>query len=245
MRATALEFRLRMPINMAILVLGLWSPWSGRRTPVLEWLPTQIARAGLLDFAHAFLVVIVLSAVVAAAAAVLRVWGSAYLGPATVINTNMQAGGVTADGPYRYVRNPLYLGLFLMFAAIAVLMPPSGALVALILEALFIVRLTLGEEAFLATQLGEPYRAYLHSVPRFFPRLRTVVPRSSAKPNWPLAAAAEITSIGIFVALSCFSFSYSTRLIGQVMLISFGVSLIVRALIASPARKSSASTSTL
>src|SRR5215469_9379343 len=205
MRATSIEFRLRMPINMAILILGLWSPWSGRRTPVLEWLPTQIARAGLFDFSRAFLVVIVFFALIAALAAVLRVWGSAYLGPGTVINTSMQAGAVTVDGPYRYVRNPLYLGLFLMFAAMAVLMPPSGAPVALVLEAIFIVRLTLGEEAFLAAQLGDPYRVYLRSVPRFLPRLRTVVPRSSTKPNWLLAAAAEITSIGIFIALSCFS----------------------------------------
>jgi protein-S-isoprenylcysteine O-methyltransferase Ste14 len=244
MRATALEFRLRMPINMAILVLGLWSPWSGRRTPVLEWLPTQIARAGLLDFAGAFVATIVLAASIAAFAALLRVWGSAYLGPATVINTSMQARTVTADGPYRFVRNPLYLGLFLMFAAIAVLMPPSGALVALVLEAVFIVRLTLGEEAFLSTQLGEPYRAYLHSVPRFLPRLRTLAPRSSAKPNWLLAIIAEITPIGIFIALSCFSFSYNSRLIGQVMLVSFGISLIVRALIKSP-RTSAGSALTL
>jgi protein-S-isoprenylcysteine O-methyltransferase Ste14 len=243
MRATALEFRLRMPINLAILVLGLWSPWNGaslsaRRIPILEWLPTQIARAGLLDFAQAFLVVIVLAALIAALAVVLRVWGSAYLGPATVISRNMRAAAVTAEGPYRYVRNPLYLGLFFMFAAIAVLMPPSGALVALVLEGIFIVRLTLGEEVFLTAQLGEPYRSYLGSVPRFIPRLRTFMPRTSARPNWPLAAAAEITSISIFVALSCFSFSYSSRLIGQVMLVGFGISLIVRALINSPSRSS-------
>jgi protein-S-isoprenylcysteine O-methyltransferase Ste14 len=250
MRATALEFRLRMPINLAILVLGLWSPWerpgqSGRRIPVLEWLPTQIARAGLLTFANAFLAVIVIAAAVAAVAAVLRVWGSAYLGPATVVSTSMRAGGVTADGPYRCVRNPLYIGLFFMFAAMSVLMPPSGALAALVLEAVFIVRLTLGEEAFLSAQLGEPYRAYLRSVPRFFPRLRTLLPRTSAQPRWGLALISEITPIGIFVALSCFSFSYNSRLIGQVMLISFGASLIVRALIASPSHKPAGNTPAL
>ena len=232
-----------MPINIAILVLGFLLPRTAAglkftRIPVLEWLPTQLARAGLLDFAGAFLAVIVLAAFVAGLAAVLRVWGSAWLGPATVISTNMRAGAVTADGPYRYVRNPLYLGLFLMFAAIAVLMPPSGALAALVLEAIFIVRLTLGEEAFLAAQLGEPYLAYLRSVPRFVPRLRTIVPRSEARPRWGLAFISEITPIGIFAALSCFSFSYNSRLIGQVMLVSFGVSLIVRALIASPSRTS-------
>ena len=232
-----------MLINAAIVVLGFWAPWQaagfgGKRIPVLEWLPTEIARMRLLSFADAFLAVIVFAALVAALAAVLRVWASAWLGPSTVISRSMHARGVTADGPYRFLRNPLYVGLWLMFAAVAVLMPPSGALVTLVLEGVFIVRLTLGEEAFLTAQLGEPYLAYLRAVPRFFPRLRTNVPRSNARPHWALAFATEITPIGIFVALACFSFSYNSRLIGQVMLISFGISLIVRALTPPPAPKS-------
>lgn len=242
MRATALEFRLRMLINAAIVALGFWSPWqaaglSGKRIPALEWLPTQIARAGLLSFADAFLVVIVVAALVAALAAVLRVWASAWLGPSRVISSSMDAEAVTAGGPYRFVRNPLYVGLWLMLAAISVLMPPSGALVTLVLDAIFITRLTLGEEAFLSAHLGEPYRAYLGMAPRFLPRLRTPAPRAKGRPNWPLAIASEITPIGVFVALACFSFSYNSRLIGQVMLISFGASLIVRALILAASRR--------
>ena len=38
------------------------------------------------------------------------------------------AGAVMAAGPYRYVRNPLYLGGWFMFAAISLLVTPSGAL---------------------------------------------------------------------------------------------------------------------
>ena len=36
-----------------------------------------------------------------------------------------------ADGPYRYVRNPLYIGLWCMVIAMAFLMPASGRIFAI------------------------------------------------------------------------------------------------------------------
>ena len=166
MRATAIEFRLRTLINTAIIMLGFFAPWSSHRTPLLEWLALQMSRLGIAGFRTATPIVIVTASVIAALGVVLRVWGSAYLGPGTVIHPEMQAGGVIADGPYRYVRNPLYLGLWCMAAAIAFLMPPAGALVAMALLTLFVLRLIFAEEHFLSAQLGEPYRNYLRSVPR-------------------------------------------------------------------------------
>jgi hypothetical protein len=142
----------------------------------------------------------------------------------------MKAGAVVADGPYRYLRNPLYLGLWFMVAALAFLMPPTGALASLALLTVFLIRLTLGEEAFLATQLGEPYQAYLRAVPRFLPLLRSRVPHGGGRPKWIRALASELTPIGVFVAMAFLSWSYDTVLMGRVILISFGLSLIVRAL---------------
>ena len=130
MRATKLEFQLRMAINAAIIVLGLWAPWIdgwgfGKRIPVLEWLPLELSRLGLFSFTVASPVIIVVASLLAAIGAILRIWGTAYLGPATVHNVQMKAGAVMADGPYRYVRNPLYLGVWFMVAAMAFLMPPD------------------------------------------------------------------------------------------------------------------------
>ena len=115
--------------------------------------------------------------------AILRVWGTAYLGYGTVHHGQMQAGAVMAAGPYRYVRNPLYLGVWCMMAAMAFIMPPTGALFAMTLLTVFSLRLILGEEAYLSAQLGEPYQAYLRAVPRLIPRLRTTLPRSDANRN--------------------------------------------------------------
>src|SRR3954469_24006353 len=174
MEASAFEFRLRMAINSVIILLGFWAPWIepwgiGKRIPLVEWLALQLSRVGIASFSIATGALIALALLLAIAAAAFRISGAAYLGPNTVNSINMVAGRVMADGPYRFVRNPLYVGLWCMVAALAFLMPVTGALVAMVLITIFMIRLTLGEEAFLSASIGDPYKAYLHAVPRFIP----------------------------------------------------------------------------
>jgi len=235
MGATAIEFRLRMAITAAIVTLGFWAPWIepwglGKRITLLEWLALQLARLGLFSFTIAAQVVIIAGAAIAAIAALLRVSGSAWLGPATVIHPKMQAAGVVASGPYRFVRNPLYLGLWLMVAAMALAMPPTGALFAMVMMTLFLIRLTVSEENFLSAQIGQPYRNYLLAIPRFLPRLRSPLPESGAKAHWARAVLSELTPIGVFITIAFLSWTYDHTLMVKAMLVSFGVSLVVRAL---------------
>lgn len=234
MGASAIEFRFRMVINAVIIILGFWAPWIeawhiGRRMSLLEWLALEISRAGLVSFAVATPLLLIIAALIAAKAVLFRVWGTAYLGAGTVNSFNMVAGKVMADGPYRYMRNPLYIGLVCMVIAAAFLMPASGAAFAVILIGIFAVRLTLGEEAFLTAQLGEPYLAYMRAVPRFIPRLRGAPARTGAKPHWLRAMLAELTPIGILIAIVVFSRNYDLELAGRVILVFFGASLVVRA----------------
>ncbi|HUB28162.1 MAG TPA: isoprenylcysteine carboxylmethyltransferase family protein [Terracidiphilus sp.] len=235
MRATAIEFRLRMPINAVIIVLGFWAPWIevfgiGSRISLLEWLALEVSRARLLTFTFATPAVIIAAALVAGFAAVLRVWGTAYLGPGTVTSAHMKAEHVMAAGPYRFVRNPLYLGVWGMVAGMSIVMPPSGALVSLLLVTVFLLRLIFGEEAFLSAKLGAPYQAYLARVPRLLPSLRTGISPSDAKPDWVRGVLSELLPIGVFLAIAVVSWSYDNRLVGRVILISLGVSMVVRAL---------------
>jgi protein-S-isoprenylcysteine O-methyltransferase Ste14 len=235
MKATAIEFRLRMWIMVAIIVLGFWAPWIeglgiGERMSTLAWLPMELSRLGVASFATASAMVIVLGALVAGVGMIFRVWGSAYLGYTTVHHAEMQAGGMMADGPYRYVRNPLYLGGWFMMAAMALLMPPTGALFSITLLTVFLLRLILGEEAFLSGQLGEPYREYLRTTPRLIPRLRGALPAAGDKPRWLTAVLGELNPIGVFITLAVLSWSYDHMLMMKGILISFGVSLVVRAM---------------
>jgi len=235
MGATKIEFRLRMMIMIVIVVLGFYAPWIeplhlGRRIALLEWLALELSRLGLINFNVAAPAVIALGALVAFVGAVLRVWGTAYLGYGVVHHGQMQSHAVMADGPYRFVRNPLYLGGWCMMAAMAFLMPPSGALFSMVLLTVFFLRLILGEEAYLTGQLGEPYREYLAAVPRLFPRLRGSLPSAGSKPQWLTGLLTEVNPIGVFITLAFLSWSYDYELMIKGVIVSLGVSLVVRAL---------------
>jgi protein-S-isoprenylcysteine O-methyltransferase Ste14 len=229
-----MEFRLRMAINAAIIILGFWAPWTeawgiGHRISLVEWASLELSRSHATSFAISTTIVVILAALCSMMGAIFRVWGSAYLGPSTVNHLSMLAGKVVADGPYRLVRNPLYIGLWFMVAGMAFLMPVTGALFAVVLVTIFMVRLTLGEEAFLKEQLGNPYVAYLQAVPRFIPRLRGAPVSTETEPHWLRAVLAELTPIGIFAAIVVYSRNYDLALAGRIILISFGVSLVTRA----------------
>lgn len=235
MQASELEFRLRMWIIAAIVAMGFWAPWIGqadlgKRISLFEWLALEASRAGLLRFTYATPVLIVLGAIIALIGAALRVWGAAYLGYATVHHAKMQAGWVMADGPYRYIRNPLYVGAWFTIAATALVMPPTGALVTVVLLTVFYFRLTLGEEAFLAATLGPSYLDYLSAVPRFFPHWRGSPPPAGNRPHWLTAIFTETFPIGVFFTLAVLAWRYDHQLILEGIFWSFIASLVARGL---------------
>lgn len=235
MKASAIEFRLRMLIQFAIVSIGIWAPWVTpwdieRRISALQWLAQQISRMGLASFTVAAPAVIVFAALLALAGAVLRVWGAAYLGYSVVHHGDMQAGGVMAAGPYRFMRNPLYLGGWFTMVAISLLLTSSGALFMIALITIFLLRLILGEEAFLGAQLGQPYQEYLRAVPRILPRFGAGLPRAEAQPHWFTALVTEIMPIGVFVTLAGLSWSYDNALMLLGVFVSFIASMVVRGL---------------
>lgn len=78
-----------------------------------------------------------------------------------------------AEGPYRFVRNPMISGVIFVLAGEACVLrswPHAewAALFALI-NAIYIPIL---EEPMLVARFGEPYRRYTRAVQRFLPRLR-------------------------------------------------------------------------
>ena len=235
MRSGSFVFRFRMVFMAVIIGLGFSAPWVelwgvGSRITLLEWLALEMSRLGLVSFSVATPAVIVSGALVAAVGAWLRIWGSAWLGHGVVINHNMQGAALMADGPFRYVRNPLYMGMYLWVAALCLMMPATGALFVLVAVPVLIGVLIAGEESFLAASLGAPYKDYMLMVPRLFPRLRTIIGPSGNKPHWGQAVLSEINPIGVFFAIAVFSWSYNHWLMVQAVLVAFGLSLVVRAL---------------
>jgi protein-S-isoprenylcysteine O-methyltransferase Ste14 len=239
MKASAFEFRFRVWIMVVVIFLGFSAPWIeflhiGTRTSAWLWLGFELGNFGMTS-TTGIQVITALMVVVAALAAAIRIWGTAYLGRAIVNNAEMKAGKVLADGPYRHVRNPLYIGSWLMVAAISVLMPASGAALTLVLLSIFLLRLILGEEAFLAPRLGPSYLAYKRAVPRLIPSMFPRVTAGREVPNWGRAILGEVTPLGVLVSYAALSWQYNAFLLSRAVLISFGLSLVVRALVPSSA----------
>lgn len=236
MRATQIEFRLRLLILLALFFIGFYAPWLrfGDAGPVTTaWLAisTSLALWHWLPLEQASLLVTGLAILCAVFGAALRLWGTATLGSGVVHSQFMQAGSVMASGPYRFVRNPLYLGSWILSLGIAILMPPSGALVFLVLEGFFYFRLILGEEAFLTAQQGESYLEYRRSVPRLIPSLRPRIASSGARPQWFISLAAEAFPVLYALCLAVLAWQYNPRLLIRCLLVAFGLSLVTRALL--------------
>ena len=77
-----------------------------------------------------------------------------------------------AAGPYRYVRNPMYVGGFgVLFGSGLGLGSPSIAGLAVVFLLLVHLLVVLYEEPVLTSRFGEPYRRYRSAVNRWLPRL--------------------------------------------------------------------------
>jgi len=91
-------------------------------------------------------------------------WGVATLSPRT--STGLR-GRLVAQGPYRYSRNPQYVGDIGLLLGIAVV---SNSMLVLVLAVLGIACFYLSpfiEEPWLREQYGDAYEEYRKSVPRF------------------------------------------------------------------------------
>ena len=172
MSAAALAFRFRIFLFVLLYVLGFLPPWdfsSGSHSTFWLGASTLLARSGWISLATATLAVTLVALVCLAAGALLRVWGTAYLGSGVMRDSALHGEGLVAAGPYRHLRNPLYLGSWLLALGASILMPLDGALFFLPAFSVFVLLLITTEERFLVAKLGNTYRQYLRLVPRLLP----------------------------------------------------------------------------
>ncbi|MDF7775011.1 isoprenylcysteine carboxylmethyltransferase family protein [Sphingomonas sp. AOB5] len=80
-----------------------------------------------------------------------------------------ESSAIVTDGVYRWTRNPMYLGMALTYAGIALLCDSLIAL-ALLVPVIFVIQRQVieREEAYLIARFGEPYRDYMARVRRWF-----------------------------------------------------------------------------
>ena len=252
MQATAFEYRHRFLIHGIIYTVCFAAPWSlllpgmfnGPAWGFVEnhsvWfaLTNQLTKPLYQHFAACWDAILVVMVVFAASGAALRTWGASYLGATTVQRGGMVGDHVIAEGPFRFVRNPLYLGTVLHTIALACLMRPEAAVLCIALITLLQFRLIGREEPYLLERMGSAYAAYTAAVPRFLPSLKPHVAASgTVKPDWRQGILSELYVIGVALTLATvgwsrgFGWENSVVRVMQGIVISLGVSVIARAFI--------------
>jgi len=110
-----------------------------------------------------------LGAAVAAAGAALALWGERTFARAgATIKPFERSRVLVTSGPYRFTRNPMYLGLVALAAGLALALgTPAPWAAAALLAATLHVRFIRNEERALAASLGEPYQAFRARVRRW------------------------------------------------------------------------------
>jgi protein-S-isoprenylcysteine O-methyltransferase Ste14 len=152
------------------------------------------------------------AAALLAVAAFIRTWASAYLHATVVYAAHIKTASLVADGPYRHVRNPLYLANVLMAVGMGSMMSRSGFILASVVMLLFCYRLILREEADLQAGRTAQYDAYRAAVPRLWPALQTRIPSSGSKAKWSEGFKAECWYWGFPVAVGAFALTLNMNI---------------------------------
>ena len=94
----------------------------------------------------------------------LAVWGIATIGWTNSLGVRT---GFVASGPYRFTRNPQYLGDNVLFLGLSIIVNSQFLWITHALIALVFIITPLSEEVWLKEQYGEEYERYRRDTPRF------------------------------------------------------------------------------
>ena len=135
----------------------------------------------------------------------LRMWAVGYAGASTRARSLGAARDLVTTGPYSYVRNPLYLGNFLLSFGVCLVANVYWLIAVLIIgyfsQYLPIIAL---EEGYLLESCGQVYQMYQEQVPRFVPRFSPYPNPSTHDFSWTRAMKSEkrtLTAIACVVVL--------------------------------------------
>ncbi len=186
-QATELEFRIRFWIIAAIFALGFYA-YGIDHVNASEAL-SRLALGGHPDensaiFGRWITGFFALGTAIVAIGAFIRTWAGSYLHSSIIHDSALHGEQLVADGPYRHVRNPLYLGNVFFAIGIGFLASRIGLVVISIGMLVFVWRLIGREETTLLQSQGESYRRYFAAVPRLIPSLAARVPASGARADW-------------------------------------------------------------
>ena len=148
MHASKFEFEQRFWLIGVIFGVGFWLYAIDRTNAVVGLLRVIAPSIDPNSDAgnRAAQIVFALGALLVFGAAFLRTWATAYLRTEVVHDAKQHSEALVADGPYRYVRNPLYLANLPLIAGVGFMASRLGWLVMILGMWTFMYRLIRREE---------------------------------------------------------------------------------------------------
>ena len=132
----------------------------------------------IVIFSRPTAVSMLLGIVILAAGEAIRFWGVSIAGSETRTTGSVGGTYLITNGPFAYVRNPLYLGNMLLYAGVGVMSMALFPWLAIIAVACFYLQYYLivtQEEQYPARTFGAEYETYRAYVRRFVPRMMPYV----------------------------------------------------------------------
>jgi protein-S-isoprenylcysteine O-methyltransferase Ste14 len=227
--ASKTEFKLRV-VSITIIFSAAFMTYSFDHVcagvVVAHWLERWSSR---LDVDGWTRVVFLVCAALTLLGALVRTWGTSYLRAAVMHDSKVHSDRLVADGPFRFVRNPLYFGNMLLAIGMGLTTSRTGFFVLIFGMLIIVMRLILREEAELLATQGESYRAYCAAVPRLTPSLWPRVPSGGGVPNWTDGFLAEVMTWGFGAGVLVFALTFRANLYLAVVWSSFVAQWIIYA----------------
>ena len=229
MQASLFEFRYRWWVIFVIFFTAFFA-YSldpvNCGVAIVNWLAKHL---GSRATDTSYRLIFAFSALLLTLAALLRTWGTSYLQAEVMRDSEIHTERLLADGPYRYVRNPLYLGNILMALGMGLLASRSGFLILSLGMTVFVIRLILREEAELLREQGEPYRRYCATVPRLIPSLTPRLASAGNTPHRGRAFRAELMYWLLLLAVAAFAVTLNIKVFWGVFALAMASSWLLKA----------------
>jgi protein-S-isoprenylcysteine O-methyltransferase Ste14 len=172
----------------------------------------------MLIFAKPTLWSLLIGFLIALVGELIRFWGVGYAGGETRTTGPVGGSKLVTNGPYAYVRNPLYLGNMLMYLGFGVMsmaLFPYFQIIGLIYFFVQYYLIVTLEEDYLSRAFPDEYALYIKHVPRFIPRLKRYEFASNFKFDIKEALRSERRTLQAFllvVALNILIFIFQNKL---------------------------------
>jgi protein-S-isoprenylcysteine O-methyltransferase Ste14 len=172
----------------------------------------------MLIFAKPTLWSLLIGFLIALVGELIRFWGVGYAGGETRTTGPVGGSKLVTNGPYAYVRNPLYLGNMLMYLGFGVMsmaLFPYFQIIGLIYFFVQYYLIVTLEEDYLSRAFPDEYALYIKHVPRFIPRLKRYEFASNFKFDIKEALRSEKRTLQAFflvVALNILIFIFQNKL---------------------------------